>query len=181
LREFDRLPDDGYRYELHDGILQVAPAPSTQHDLVVTFLVGEIYAHLKNRRLGVVFGSDYDVQLARKRVYRPDVKFVSNANRAIIGSKRLRGAPDLVVEVVSPDDPDRDWRVKFNAYEQAAVREYWIIDAESLSSTFYLHDGKQFVKQPVRGTRYASKVIKGFRLDLKALETYVRQSVGDGE
>ena len=179
LREFDRLPDDGYRYELHDGILHVSPAPATNHDRVVSFLHAKLFAHVERRALGEVFTSDYDVQLTNKRIYRPDIKFVSRENRRIIRVKRLVGAPDLVVEVVSPDDPDRDWRVKFDAYEKAGVREYWIIEAATLSATFYVHDGKRFVNQPVKGTRFASTVVKGFRLDLEALTAYVRRPIGD--
>ncbi len=179
VREFERLSDDGFRYELDDGILRVSPSPSTHHDLIVSFLCGEMYAFLKTRPLGTLFTSEYDVHLAPRRVYKPDVKFVARTNRGIIGKQRIHGPPDLVIEVVSPNDPDRDWRTKFDAYERAGVREYWLIDAESLAATFYLHDGKRFVKQPVRGTRYASTVIDGFRLDLEALASYVRRSGGE--
>ncbi len=181
LREFNRLPDDGYRYELHEGIIRVSPSPGLRHENVVSFIHGELFGFLKGRSLGRVFTSEYDVQLTPKRRYKPDVKFVSTANRDIIRDKRIHGAPDLVVEVVSPNNPDRDWRIKFDAYEKAGVREYWIIVAYTLAAAFYVHDGKRFVKQSVKGTRFASKVVTGFRLDLKALDAYVNGPIEGDE
>ena len=179
-KEFENLPDDGYRYELHEGIIRVSPSPGLRHENVVSFIHGELFSFLKRRSLGRVFTSEYDVQLTPKRRYKPDVKFVSTANRGIIRDKRIHGAPDLVVEVVSPDNPNRDWRVKFDAYEKAGVREYWIIVADGLAATFYVHDGKRYVEQSVKGTRFASTVVTGFRLDLKALDAYVNGPI-DGD
>ncbi len=179
-KEFEDLPDDGYRYELHEGIICVSPSPGLRHENVVSFIHGKLFAYLEKHPIGRVFTSEYDVQLTPKRRYKPDVKFVSTVNCDIIRDKRIHGAPDLVVEVVSPDNPDRDWRVKFDAYERAGVREYWIIVADDLSAAFYVHDGKRFAKQSVKGTRFASTVVTGFRLDLKALSAYVNEPM-DGD
>ena len=179
VREFDNLPDDGYRYELHDGVLCVLPAPATRHERVVSYVHGELFGFLQQHPIGEVFGSNYDVQLSTKRIYHPDVKFVSTFNADVVRKKRICGVPDVVIEVVSPDDSDRDWRVKFNAYEKAGVAEYWLIDAQTVVATFYVHDGKQLVKQVSKSRRYTSAAIKGFRLDLDAMEAYVGRPLGD--
>ena len=157
----------------------MSPAPATNHERIVSYLHGKIFAHIEKHPVGEVFTSDYDVQLSTKRIYRPDVKFVSTLNADIVQKNRICGAPDVAIEVVSAEDPDRDWRIKFNAYEKAGVAEYWLINAETLVATFYVHDGKQFVKQAIKSRRYTSTAIKGFRLDLEALEAYVRRPLGD--
>jgi Uma2 family endonuclease len=98
----------------------------------------------------------------------PDILFVGQDNLSRIGDKRFDGAPDLIVEVVSPTSVTLDRIRKFREYEQAGVSEYWIIDPRPFQqqADFYLRDEDgQFVPAPVGDDGvYAAQVIPGFRL-----------------
>ncbi|MDB5293010.1 MAG: hypothetical protein JWL69_4251, partial [Phycisphaerales bacterium] len=94
----------------------------------------------------------------------PDVLFVEKAREEIILENHVEGAPDLIMEVVSPDSIDRDWREKYQEYEKAGVREYWLIDlAGQKIEAHALVDGK-FRRIPQTDGKTESEVLKGFHL-----------------
>lgn len=133
-----RLPNDGRRYEIINGVLYVANAPSLDHQ----FTVSEIHFHLKlfvrEQHLGQVFTAPTEVHLSEtSRPVQPDVLFISAMRQPPYGAKFFAGAPDLIVEVVSPSSIRLDRKVKFDAYEEAGVAEYWIADPKTRSVEVY--------------------------------------------
>ena len=122
------LPDDGQRYEIVDGVLYMAPAPSTGHQDSVLWIAHYLRIHVKLAGLGQVYVAPVDVVLALDTVVQPDVLVVLKENFAKITEKRIVGAPDLVVEIASPGTSTHDRHKKYIAYASAGVPEYWIAD-----------------------------------------------------
>lgn len=167
--EFFALPDDGNKYELIDGVLVMSPSPTPRHQLVAKVILRQLDEYVEQRELGLVL-YETDVRLptppgSRDLVYRPEIVYLA-ADRVSRIRGRIEIAPDLIVEVVSPDSRGLDTRTKRDDYERAAVREYWLIDPDAERFTFYrLQDGR-FVEAAFSTTAYASEVIHGFSLDL---------------
>lgn len=124
------LPDDAPRCELVEGVFHVTPAPSNPHQFVVGSIFSRLRAHCRRRRLGQVVFAPFDVVLADATVVQPDVLFVSRERRdEVLGDpRRAHGAPDLVVEVLSPSTSRYDRTKKRRVYSKAGVRELWLVD-----------------------------------------------------
>lgn len=156
-------------YELIDGLVHMSPSPTPRHQRVAARIAGEISEYLSHHPVGEVF-VEVDVSLGRgplggDLVYRPDIVFL-RAERAARNMDRITEPPDLVVEIVSPLSRRFDHETKKADYERAGVREYWIIDPEERTTTFYRLEAGRYVQvQPV-GQRLASLAIPGFQLDL---------------
>jgi Uma2 family endonuclease len=131
------LPEDGKQYEVIDGELFVTPAPRPKHQEIVLRIAEELSAFARKNRLGKVFVAPVDVLLDRHTVLQPDVLFISAARLSIVGEDAIEGAPDLVVEVLSPSTFYKDLRKKMTAYAQFGVQEYWIVDAETQTIELY--------------------------------------------
>lgn len=136
--DYLRLPDDGRRYEIIDGVLYIANAPSMEHQ----FTVSEIHFHLKllvrEKQLGQVFTAPLEVHLSEaSRPVQPDILFIRAERQPPLGTQFFEGAPDLIVEVVSPSSIRLDRKTKFDAYEVAGVTEYWIADPKTRSVEVY--------------------------------------------
>ncbi|HEX9653737.1 MAG TPA: Uma2 family endonuclease [bacterium] len=121
------LPDDGNRYEIIEGELFMAPAPSIKHQDNLFELGVRIREFVKKKKLGIVFLSPCDVVLSNTSIIQPDIVFVSKENRGIITEKNIQGAPDLVIEIISPNTAERDLVLKKKLYAKHGVKEYWIV------------------------------------------------------
>jgi Uma2 family endonuclease len=130
--EYFSLPEDTRPCELIDGELYRPPSPHVRHQKILGRLYQELENAARPHRLGEVFLSPLDVVLDTQRplVVQPDLIFVSTERLPIIG-QRIEGAPDLVVEVLSPTSALRDRTEKSVWYGQYGVREYWVVDPES--------------------------------------------------
>ena len=128
----DYLNVDGdERYELIDGELILLPSPNTAHQLTSVALSSRMFMFAEERELGLVLHAPFDVLLSDTDVVQPDILFVSNERAHIRMPANIRGAPDLVVEILSPSSTSRDWRDKFELYSKHGVKEYWIVDPEN--------------------------------------------------
>ena len=124
-----RMPDDGNRYEFIGGRLYVTPAPVTRHQRVLRRLWSALVRIFMDSGRGEVLSAPLLVEFpgTGDRV-QPDLLFVSNERRAIIGEKQILGAPDLVIEILSPTTAHRDRGIKLDLYARHGVRQYWIVD-----------------------------------------------------
>lgn len=127
--EFVAAFDEDIKAEWIDGeVILMSPA-STRHVDLVGFLNSILRMFVVKHDLGAVYGPELQIRfeaLRRRRV--PDLLFVARERLDIIKANHVEGPPDLVIEVVSPDSPARDWREKYLEYEAAGVAEYWVID-----------------------------------------------------
>ena len=132
--ELRLMPDDGKRYELIDGEVFVTPSPSEKHQRVLVKLLVSIYNHVDARNLGRVYIAPFEVVFGEKTALQPDFLFVSTGRLGIVGPEYVLGAPDLVVEVLSPYRQSYDRVTKLEQYALHGVTEYWVVDpiAESV-------------------------------------------------
>lgn len=136
--DYQRLPDDGKRYEIIKGVLYVANAPSIEHQFTVSEIHFALKLFVREKQLGQVFTAPLEVHLSEiSRPVQPDLLFISTARQPPFGAKIFEGAPDLIVEVVSPSSIRLDRKTKFDAYEEAGVAEYWIVDTKTRSVEVY--------------------------------------------
>ncbi len=165
--DYSRTPDDE-RYELLDGELVMAPSPMESHQIVVMELGALLHVFVKARGLGQVFSAPYDVVLSDTDVVQPDLLFVSNERAHIRTPANIRGAPDLVVEVLSPSTARRDWREKLDLYAEHGVPEYWLVDPDAKTVTVLLLDDGTFaeVAHYGAGETLISPILAGFAASL---------------
>jgi Uma2 family endonuclease len=130
------FPEDGQRHQLIDGEHVVTPAPRLRHQLAVGNLHLLLASFVREHRLGRVVVSPMDAILSDHDVLQPDVLFVSAGNRAIL-QDWVRGAPDLVVEVLSPSTRRLDETRKRDVYERCGVTEYWLVDPDAETVKVY--------------------------------------------
>ena len=124
-----RNTSDDERCELLDGEFIMAPAPSIGHQRIDTRLVSSLHTFVKERCLGEVLCPPCDVVLSNTNVVQPDLLFVSREREHILrGGDNVQGAPDLVVEILSPSTAARDKSLKRDLYAKHGVLEYWFVD-----------------------------------------------------
>ena len=165
--DYCRTPDDK-RYELLNGELMMVPAPNRKHQEVLGALYAELRRFTQEHGAGRVFVAPFDVVLSDTDVVQPDVLFISRAREHRITDENVRGAPDLVIEVLSPSTADRDLGYKHELYCRHGVLEYWIIDP--VAETVAIHrqrDGKfERTGRFGRGESLATAVLEGLALAL---------------
>ncbi len=131
-QDVQHLPDDGHRHEAIEGELYVTPAPSSRHQRVAMRLTLALNRLLVDRDLGELFFAPIGVEFPdTQEGVQPDLVFVSRSRSGIIVEEGLRGAPDLVVEILSPTTASRDRGVKRKLYERQGIAQYWIVDIEA--------------------------------------------------
>jgi Uma2 family endonuclease len=123
------LPEMKQRYSIIDGELVMAAAPTPDHQTVVLELSSTLNSFVREQRLGRVFVAPLDIVIQRDplRTRQPDVMFISNARRYIIGLRVIEGGPDLVIEILSPANTRRELEEKLRDYQSINVREAWIV------------------------------------------------------
>ncbi len=135
--DYLKLPDDGTRKEILGGELFVTPAPTPRHQHIVRKLATVLGTHVDTHGLGDVLAAPIDVVLSPPEVTQPDLIFIATPNLGIIGEAAIHGAPDLVVEVLSPSTAVLDRGRKKDTYARAGVPEYWIVDPEARTIEVY--------------------------------------------
>ena len=124
------------RYELLDGDLIMVPAPNIKHQRVQLELATQLSHFIKNRALGELLIAPCDVVLSDTNIVQPDLLFVSREREHLLSDgEKVRGAPDLAVEILSPSSADKDRGLKRELYCRYGVTEYWLVDpiAETVS------------------------------------------------
>jgi Uma2 family endonuclease len=167
--EFLTIPDDGYNYELIDGVVIMSPSPSPKHQAITSEILAQIHWYLRTHRLGRVF-AELDVHLGTgptggDLVYKPEVIFIRSERRPEMLDK-IAGAPELVVEVISRGSRRLDSQTKKADYERFGVQEYWLADPERKRITFYRLIEGRFEEVSPAGTAFTSRAVPGFVLDL---------------
>jgi Uma2 family endonuclease len=138
------LPNDRNRYEILEGELSVTPAPSTKHQTTLANLFKRLAKHVDDHNLGKLFFAPIDLILDPTSVLQPDLLFVSKARQQIITERAIEGAPDLVVEIISPTTSRNDRVTKAQIYARHAVPAYWIVDPQEETVEIYLLEGSGY-------------------------------------
>jgi Uma2 family endonuclease len=165
FEDFCRLVKDGQKADLLDGVIYMASPDNTDAGLINGWLYTLMFLFVQGKKLGRLYVSRVAYLLDKHNAPEPDIGFVSTERTGDIQRGRVLGGPDLAVEIVSPDSEERDYEKKREKYEQAGVREYWIIDELKKKVTLLRLDDKGKYRQarPRKGI-LESKVLPGFWL-----------------
>ncbi len=124
---WERLPEDGNRYEVIDGVLYMTTAPSTVHQWIIRQVFLALFQQIDSAGAGITLWSPIGLFMHGCQPVQPDLLVVRTEEAGIIGERRIEGVPALLVEVLSPSNPDQDLVIKRAAYARAGVPEYWIM------------------------------------------------------
>ena len=168
VEDYLTTPDDK-RYQLLDGELILAPSPVTKHQRVLIRLAQMLITFVASHHLGEVFIAPYDVFMSDYDVVQPDILFVSNARSGIITEANIQGAPDLVIEVLSPSTSRYDLGYKRTLYGRHRVLEYWQVDpvAETIGVLTPSEEGLVVTATYQRGQGMTSPLLEGLVIDLE--------------
>jgi Uma2 family endonuclease len=169
FEEYRALPDSDQRIELIRGELVMSAAPKAAHQRVAFRLAIAMQEHVESRDLGEVFIAPFDVRFSNFSGVQPDICFVASGHEERIGEDFLEGAPDLIVEVLSPLNRRNDLVRKRMLYADYAVPEYWIVDPEAKTITINVLDGDHYSERDVASGETPSAVLPGFAIDLMRL------------
>lgn len=124
---WEQLPDDGKRYEVIDGVLYMSTAPSPFHQWIVRQAARLLIQQLDDTGISIVLWSPIGLFMPGCDPVQPDLLVVHSSDQQMIGERSIEGVPALLVEVLSPSNPEQDLLVKRAAYARAGVPEYWIL------------------------------------------------------
>lgn len=167
------FPDDGMRHELVDGEHFMTPAPGTGHQWVAQNLNRLLDAFVRQGGLGRVYFAPVDVVFTPHDVVEPDLLFVSQARLGVITPANVQGAPDLVVEILSPASRRHDEVRKLALYDRAGVLEYWLVDAEAETVKAFRRRDGYFDRPELLGARNGdvlhTPLLPGLDIPLRAI------------
>lgn len=170
--DWARLPEDGWRYEVLNGELQMAPPPNIMHQFASMSLSARMATYAESQGLGYVAAAPTGVQLPDQPIpVQPDILFVRQGRKGILGPQYVEGAPDLIVEILSPSNWSYDRKEKFQLYQEAGVPEYWIVDPRTRTVEIFSYEEDEYVllgKWSV-GDTVASRVLPGFQVTVASI------------
>lgn len=148
--DYARLPDNGFRYEVIDGVLVMSPAPLLGHQLISAALMSALRAHVRRHRLGIVVAAPVDVQ---------------------VGDRATPVQPDIVVEILSRSTAARDRGLKFDLYAASGVREYWLVDPDDRTLEVFVLRGQAYAPLGTYrpGDVARSELLPGLKVMVKEL------------
>lgn len=170
--DYAALPADGKRYELVDGALVLMTGPNIRHQVILWNLSGALFNHMRQHPGGRVLFAPFDVVLDVHQVLQPDLLFVSDERKAVLTEANAQGAPDLVVEILSPGTMRRDRGRKRQLYAQYGVKELWIVHQSSRRVDVYRRGARGLLVRAIvvnSGGTLASPLLPGFELPLDEL------------
>jgi len=145
-KDYVCYPDDGKRHEIIDGVHYMNPAPNLYHQEVSRKIQFQLFAQIELTELGVVIDAPVDVQLTEHDIVQPDLVVILKENRIATPTK-VKGAPDHVIEILSPSTEKNDRHLKFELFQSAGVGEYWIVDPTEQVVEVYVLEGGKYVQR----------------------------------
>jgi len=138
------MPDDGQRYEVIDGVLEMmSPSPTATHQGISVIMSFELVRSCNSDYM--IYAAPLDLILSKTNTIQPDLMMIHRSRLHIVTPRGVEGLPDLVVEILSPGSRKRDKVKKMAVYEKHAVPEYWVVDPQARTLEQYqLNDGGQY-------------------------------------
>jgi Uma2 family endonuclease len=162
----DYLKLDEELCQLINGELIMTPAPNTEHQRTSKSFFRILEANAGN---GEVFYSPIDLYCDNENVFQPDLLYISERNKKIISERGIEGAPDLIIEIISPSNSFIDRYTKKTAYFKFGVLEYWIVDPANKTLEIYHDDtDKPYLYLAGEGI-VKSKVLKTMSFNLETI------------
>ena len=157
--------------EFTEGRLDFLPMPTEQHQAVLKYLFLALHTFVTQHQLGMVHFAALRIQIDDERFREPDLLFLKEEHFAVKRGNRFWTGADLVMEVVSPDNPERDWEQKRRDYAEAGIGEYWIVDPQQRRIAVLVLDGGAEYREDRDarpGQAATSRLIPGFSVDVAA-------------
>ena len=164
--DYEKIPADGHRHESIEGEEFMTPAPETDHQRISSRLERVLDGHVFRHRLGEILHAPIDAVLSENDIVQPDVVFISNTRSGIVTKKNIHGAPDLVVEILSPSTAAVDRGRKRDLYERSGCAEYWIIDPSSQTIEIHEFGSPRRVRIYKEGQSFESALFPGLTVRL---------------
>ena len=167
-QDYRNAPEDK-RYELLDGELVVPPSPNMFHQRISIKMSSRLEYFVADEGIGSVFEAPCDVVLSDTDVVQPDILFISNERAHVITEDNVQGAPDLVIEILSPSTTERDRTFKRALYARHGVKELWLVDpaARTVEVLTLGEHGFELEASYGQGRVLTSPLLEGFRLNLE--------------
>ena len=135
--DYQEMPEGPPYFQVIEGKLLMSPSPNTFHQDIAGNVYAILHSYLTRHPIGSAHIAPLDVYLSEINIFQPDVIFVSSARRSILTEHGIEGAPDLIVEILSPGTARYDKGSKRRIYAQTGVKELWIVDPELKSIQVY--------------------------------------------
>jgi Uma2 family endonuclease len=158
MEAFQSLPE-GTLAQLINNQLYMSPSPSNSHQKLVMTISAQLFNYVAANKLGEVRVAPFDVFLNRKNAYQPDIIFIANGNLHNLKERGFFGAPDLVIEILSPATWRFDKEDKKDEYERSGVKEYWMIDPVDKSTEGFYLDGGEYKPLPTEKESITIKTV----------------------
>jgi len=168
--DYVKLPE-GAPYQLIGGELIMTPAPTPYHQRISRKIEFLLIEYVEKNELGEVFDAPIDVYFEETETYQPDIIFISKERLNIISETKIKGAPDLIIEILSPATAYYDLGRKYEVYEKNGVKEYWIVHPERKSIEIYQNQEGQFklIQIAKEKDTVNSSLFKDFELNLEKI------------
>lgn len=166
--EYHQLPEGPPYFQLIDGELFMSPSPHFFHQEIILNIASPIREYLRRYPIGKVVVGPSDVEFNQKNVFQPDVFFIRNERLGMIDKHGAKGAPDLVVEVISGSTGRLDLGPKMMIYAQTGVLEYWVILPQSRTVDIYrlAESAEQPAETLAEGVSLKTPLLPGLELPL---------------
>src|SRR6266567_2255005 len=168
VEDYRLLPDAGPRYQLIEGDLFMAPAPNRYHQEISGNIYLLLAKYLEKHPIGKLYAAPFDVYLDEINVHQPDLVFVSKKNQSILTYAGAEGAPDFLVEILSPKTAGLDKKPKRRVAARSGVKELWIVDPETklihvyfMHKFFVFHEATSTEKDRFSSPHFPGLMIKG--------------------
>jgi Uma2 family endonuclease len=168
VRDYRELPEGPPYYQLIEGDLYMAPSPDRFHQDILGNLHFILRSHLEKCPLGSIHIAPSDVQLTDLNIFQPDLYYVSRSRKTVLTDQGVRGAPDLIVEILSPKTAKLDRGVKREIYARSGVEEMWIVDPATKKISVYRFAERIDTPFATYGIRqkFESPLFPGLKIDL---------------
>jgi len=168
--DYAKLPE-GAPYQLIGGELIMTLAPTPYHQRISRKIDFLLIEYVEKNELGEVFDAPIDVYFEETETYQPDIIFISKERLNIISETKIKGAPDLIIEILSPATAYYDLGRKYEVYEKNGVKEYWIVHPERKSIEIYQNQEGQFklIQIAKEKDTVNSSLFKDFELNLEKI------------
>ncbi|RYY24545.1 MAG: Uma2 family endonuclease [Sphingobacteriaceae bacterium] len=165
------LLEEGAPFQLINGDLIMSPAPIAYHQILSGKLFKAIDNFLEQQVLdGICLFSPIDVRLDDENTFQPDLIYISGERKPELLHNQIMGAPDLVVEILSPSTAYYDLRQKKDIYERFGVKEYLIVDPLAKNIELFVLENEEFVlKQKLQKGTISFQILPGLQIDVQKL------------
>jgi Uma2 family endonuclease len=167
------LMEEG-KMELIDGLMVTMATPTVFHAGIESELLGLIWTYLRGKS-GKVFSSELGVHLEGNITVEPDLSVVLDTSKLTMSG--YQGAPDFVVEILSPSNRKQDKIAKFNSYQKAGVKEYWIIDPDDRTIQANRLENGRYVTAMYGEEKVPVATLPGLEIDFAEVFAYAAQGI----